>query len=67
MSFKIVTQLQLSLSTVNCFIAFLTQHMSIFDPNLGLKQPRIIFFFEWKWTNTTERKYSVWVFHEDVL
>jgi len=46
MSFKIVTQLQLSLSTVNCFIAFLTQHMSIFDPNLGLKQPRIIFFFE---------------------
>jgi len=37
MSFKILTQLQLSLSTVSFVITFLTQHLglSIFDPNLG--------------------------------
>jgi len=37
MSFKILTQLQLSLSTVHFCIAFLTQHLglSIFDPRLG--------------------------------
>jgi len=37
MLFKILTQLQLSLSTVHFLIAFLTQHfgLSIFDLNLG--------------------------------
>jgi len=40
MQFKILTQLQLSLSTV---ITFLTQHLglSIFDPNLGWNNPAL--------------------------
>jgi len=39
MSFKILTQLQLSLSTVQFLISFLTHHLglSIFDPNLDFR------------------------------
>jgi len=41
MEFKILTQLQLSLSTVHFLNTFLTQHLglSIFDPNLGWNNP----------------------------
>jgi len=41
MSFKMFTQLQLSLLTVYFLITFLTQHLglSIFDPNLTWNNP----------------------------